>query len=286
MPPAGRFPELANLPTMIAEGLPHGNDGMGFVDVATDLAPVGAPPAATSFANAPTALAPPIVPPAAIGFGNAPTAPAPSRVSPAAAGSSNAPMLAGNPSLPALAGTPIAPPGMGPPSYSSPPHGMPPPGVQVPPIQHPSTPQGYPVMNAQLSAQIATGATVFPSDSRGSQQYQAPVPQIASPSGGPRGPEPGSMPGGIADGYPQLPAQLSAQPRGPDGGSRQTFPRNGNPVDPTSAQVGPPHPEHVPWGAAAASRVRTVPPWLLAILFVGALGVALLITIAIAKIAR
>jgi serine/threonine-protein kinase len=251
MPSSGRFPELANLPTMIAEPdpddvpneSPGSPDGMGFVDVATELAPSGVPPPAPGFAHAPMALAPPIVPPAGPGFAHAPAA---------------------------LAKTQIAPGPMGLPTYSSP-NGMPPPGSQAPPIQHPAVAQGYPVMNAQLSAQIATGATVFPSGHHGSQPHGAPAASQGAPSmgppPGPRNPEPGG-PGGPLD------------PR-----SGPMFPHNGHPHDP-SLGTGPPHPEHVPWGAATAFRVRAVPPWLLAVLFVGALGIALALTIAIAKIIR
>jgi hypothetical protein len=40
------------------------------------------------------------------------------------------------------------------------------------------------------------------------------------------------------------------------------------------------------WSAAGGAPVRTIPPWLLAVLFVGALGGALLITILIAQAVR
>jgi hypothetical protein len=50
--------------------------------------------------------------------------------------------------------------------------------------------------------------------------------------------------------------------------------------------VGQYYPERVDWGAAAASPARAVPPWLLAILFVAALGIALALTIVIAKLVR
>jgi eukaryotic-like serine/threonine-protein kinase len=43
---------------------------------------------------------------------------------------------------------------------------------------------------------------------------------------------------------------------------------------------------HVDWNAAAAKRARALAPWQLAVLFVGALGLALLLTMIIAKIAR
>jgi hypothetical protein len=50
--------------------------------------------------------------------------------------------------------------------------------------------------------------------------------------------------------------------------------------------VGQNYRESIDWGAAAASRTRGVPPWLLALLFVAALAIALGLTIAIARLAR
>jgi hypothetical protein len=37
------------------------------------------------------------------------------------------------------------------------------------------------------------------------------------------------------------------------------------------------------WTAAAAAKVRVLPPWLLGVLFIGALGIALTLTIIIAR---
>jgi hypothetical protein len=58
-------------------------------------------------------------------------------------------------------------------------------------------------------------------------------------------------------------------------------------VDPASVMspVGENYPA-VDWAEAAAVRVRVVPPWMLALLFVGALVGALVVTILIAKIIR
>ena len=50
--------------------------------------------------------------------------------------------------------------------------------------------------------------------------------------------------------------------------------------------VGERYPERVNWAAAAATRARAVPPWLLAILFIAAIGIALALTIAIARAIR
>jgi hypothetical protein len=284
MPPSGRFPDLANLPTVIA---PESN------------AAIGVPPAAVGFANAPTALAPPSVPPVATGFANAPA-------SLAASGFANAPTHLEVPPFPDLAKTQIAPLPMGLSSDSSPgfqamPPGYPahaeangapgaqprppqpsPPRPQVsssePPIQQASIPTGYPVMNAELSAQIATGATVFPSDARSPPQL--PVAPLGSHPG-PRSAEPS----GPRDGY----VQAAALPRVSDSGPGHVVSHDGTFSDPQRAAalmspVGQNYPENVDWAAAAATRARAVPPWLLAILFIGALGIALALTIAIARL--
>jgi len=50
--------------------------------------------------------------------------------------------------------------------------------------------------------------------------------------------------------------------------------------------VGQHYPEHVDWGAAAAGRARALPPWMLAVLFVGAIGIALALTIVVARLIR
>ena len=50
--------------------------------------------------------------------------------------------------------------------------------------------------------------------------------------------------------------------------------------------VGDAYPGGVDWDAAANKRARALAPWQLAVLFVGVLGVALLLTMIIAKIAR
>jgi hypothetical protein len=90
----------------------------------------------------------------------------------------------------------------------------------------------------------------------------------------------------MSDGYPQ-----PTPPRGLDSGPGQAFPRDGNLQDPGRAAnlmspVGQQYPENVDWGVAAAARARAVPPWLLAVLFVGALGIALALTVVIARLIR
>jgi hypothetical protein len=48
--------------------------------------------------------------------------------------------------------------------------------------------------------------------------------------------------------------------------------------------VGQQYPEHVDWTAMASGRARAVPPWLLAVLFIGAIGIALAITVVVARL--
>ncbi|HEY3804170.1 MAG TPA: protein kinase [Kofleriaceae bacterium] len=50
--------------------------------------------------------------------------------------------------------------------------------------------------------------------------------------------------------------------------------------------VGESYPAGVDWNAAAAKRARALAPWQLALLFVGALGLALMLTMIVAKIVR
>ncbi|HSK02949.1 MAG TPA: hypothetical protein VK932_16975, partial [Kofleriaceae bacterium] len=107
-----------------------------------------------------------------------------------------------------------------PPNQPMPPH-MAQRGPNMPPV----SPAGYPVMDAQMRDQLASGATVFPSGRGSSGTHDA------------------------------------AAPPGP-------YPGQGD------------------WSAAGGPPVRTMPPWMLAVLFVGALGGALLVTILIAMAVR
>ena len=117
------------------------------------------------------------------------------------------------------------------------PAGMPrPSAAQMPPmvVPPPQLPPdiGYPVMDREMSRQIHSGATVFPSHSKHTT--------------------------GAHD--PQHAANMASP-------------------------VGPHYGEH-DWEAAAAAPARAIPPWMLALLFLGAIGVALGITIAIAKLIK
>jgi hypothetical protein len=121
------------------------------------------------------------------------------------------------------------PPGMPLPGMPVP--GMPVPGMPVPgmpvPASAPTQPQpiqqpGYPMMSAEMSAQIARGADVFPS--------------------GPSGPDPNLM-----------------------------------------SPVGAQYPQQVDWDQAAAMPARALPTWMMVLLFLVAIGVALGLTILVAK---
>ena len=72
---------------------------------------------------------------------------------------------------------------------------------------------------------------------------------------------------------------------------RSGYKDDSSPINPQRAAelmspVGQHYPEHVDWSAAAAGRARAIPPWMLAVLFVGAIGIALAITIIVARLIR
>jgi hypothetical protein len=58
--------------------------------------------------------------------------------------------------------------------------------------------------------------------------------------------------------------------------------RAANLASPVGGQYG----GDVDWSKAAAMPARAIPPWMLAVIFVAAIGVALAITIIIAKLVR
>jgi serine/threonine-protein kinase len=366
LPSSGRFPDAANLPTVIG-----GAGLLGLIPPPSPVAPQPAtdPPAALP-AHARTHIAGMPAPPP-----SGPPGASPESRSPNGALRSGPSRPPGPSARPHSASTPPGPPG--PPAPGSPgPPGSPPPG--------PGLAMGYPVMNAELSAQIATGATVFPSESPratgphpgppgsampamqpgaamspgsgghampfGSPPHPGPSPggPVAPPSGppvpGPRGSEPGAAfdprdpahggghgpalpeqhgdPGSLPWGMP-VGGEPSAQ-HGEAGGSLpwgmpvggEPGPRDatrggghgpahgpalpaqhgdpgGSPLsfDPQRAAelmspVGQQYPEQVDWSAMAAGRARALPPWMLAVLFVGAIGIALAITIIVARLIR
>ncbi|HEU0037187.1 MAG TPA: serine/threonine-protein kinase [Kofleriaceae bacterium] len=149
------------------------------------------------------------------------------------------------------------------------------PGPMPPRPQPAASPllSGYPVLNAELSAQIATGATVFPSEHQQRPSFQNM--QRPTHDSGPRG---------VHDSGPQLgppmhPSAPHMQPPGMHGHDPSRA------VD-MASPVGPRYGDQVDWAAAAAAPARAIPPWMLAVLFVLAIGVALGITIVIARLAR
>jgi hypothetical protein len=128
-------------------------------------------------------------------------------------------------------------------------------------------PIGYPVMSAELSEQIATGATVFPSEGRTAPVYPG---DSSIARSGPRSIEPSPL-----DGYPRLADSAGRSLEGVADPQRAAS---------VMSPVGEHYPGQVDWSAAAAAKARAVPPWLLAIFFLGAIGVALGLTIVIARI--
>ena len=121
------------------------------------------------------------------------------------------------------------------------------PPIVRPPPQLQLGPTGYPVMTAQMSEAVARGGDIFPS---------------APPSSRPSGPM--APPGGQG---------LDSGPHAPQSGANLMSP------------VGNQYPQQVDWAEAAAMPARAVPPWMLGVLFVAAIGLALTITIIIAKLA-
>jgi hypothetical protein len=127
-----------------------------------------------------------------------------------------------------------------------------------------------------------------PNGTPGGMPPQQPLqhhPAMGTPGGGLNQPQLRPPPG-----YPQMSPQLGAQ-MSPQLQAKLNVPNR--PPLPDSGQqaslmspVGQHYPQDVDWAAAAAKPVRVLPPWMLALVFVGALGVALGLTIAIASAFR
>jgi serine/threonine-protein kinase len=125
-------------------------------------------------------------------------------------------------------------------------------------------PMDYPVMNPEFSQQMLSG-NVFPSAPPGSRPHvEPPQRNPMSDSGGRMqpGPGPGPGPGQVPDSGPQ-PVQHAAHMMSP---------------------VGQQYPQQVDWAEAAAAPTRALPPWMMIALFIAAIGVALVLTIIVAKI--
>ena len=150
------------------------------------------------------------------------------------------------------------------------------------------------------------GATVVVADSATEAPASRPT-QLAQPAVEPPVERPIVRPPPQAQlgptGYPVMTAQMSEAvarggdifPSAPPGG-RSSGPMGGQvhdsgPHAPQSAAnlvspVGNQYPQQVDWAEAAAMPARAVPPWMLGVLFVAAIGLALTVTIIIAKLAR
>jgi len=125
---------------------------------------------------------------------------------------------------------------------------------------HPGNlPIDYPVMNPEFSQQMLSGS-VFPSSPPGSR---ASAERLAGGDGGGRG----------GPGY---------APSHPPGSGPQVAQHGANLMSP----VGQQYPQQVDWAEAAAMPARALPPWMMIALFVAAIGVALVLTIIVAKIIR
>lgn len=135
------------------------------------------------------------------------------------------------------------------------------PGMQRPPGQQPPAAMaGYPVMSAEMSEQIARGADIFPSRPPGAAPQAAP--HIMQPT---------------------LPPMVPHQPHGQHMPQQTLQPQDAAHL---MSPVGQQYPQQVNWAEAAAMPARALPPWMLALVFVGAITLALVITVIIAKIAR
>ena len=99
----------------------------------------------------------------------------------------------------------------------------------------------------------------------------------------------GGMPGGGMPEHGMLGGGMPGpgMPGGP--GMQPGYPMPGAMFDPQRAAdlmspVGQQYPGHVDWAAMAARRARAVTTWRLAALFVGAIGIALLLTVLVARL--
>jgi serine/threonine protein kinase len=237
---SGKFPEAANLPTMIAQP-----DGTGDDDDDDPVAPE----------LAKTELGAPVYP----------NEPAPPTRQPDPNARTVLDMAA--PNLDQIRASMGLPPQEQPPQ-APPPQGQPPQAQSQPPQPHPDG------IGAQLGP--ANGPGPMPS-----QQLQMPPPMTSRPV---------NLPPLGPGGYPRMDTQMRDQmasgatvfPSGGGGGQHDSH----RPMD-MGAPTGHSHPMSGEWpGGHAGMLGRAMPPWLLAVLFVGALGGALLITILIAHAVR
>jgi len=241
--PSGRFPDLANLPTMIADEEEDSKPEYAPTASAMPIQDGVDPHARTSLGmEAPNLNGVRVSPPMPPGSRPQSVPPLPQAPPPHAPGHPpQQPTVVGSmqsipqPSLPQIPG----------------------PSVQPRPSIAPQLgPSGYPVMNSELREQVEAGATVFPSPPGGRPQV---------PDSGPFDP---SRPPG-----PKSPPGMTGPPA-------MDYPRAADLASPVGQYYG----DQVDWEAAAAASAKAIPPWKLVLLFVGVVGVALLLTIVIAKI--
>ena len=230
-PGSGKFPDMSNLPTMIAEPEPE-TPAPGALPSAPELAPT-AMVGETIDPNARTSMHMAAPDP----NGQAPQAvPQPMPLSPSQQ------MRQAQPSAPPQNMMQRPPSSQQMPRQSA---------QQLQQAGRPSNmpanlPTSYPVMSAEMRGQMASGASVFPSERQRGRPSQANM-----TDSGPQG----------QWGSPQRAADMASP-------------------------VGPQYGEQVDWAQAAAAPARAIPPWMLAVIFVGAIGIALTITIIIARIVR
>ena len=138
-----------------------------------------------------------------------------------------------------------------------------------------SLPMDYPVMNPEFSQQMLSG-NVFPSAPPGART--APAPAVVTAETAQSRAIPDRSPPGHAPG----PQSGYGQPQAPGSGPQPQQQHAASMMSP----VGQQYPQQVDWAEAAAMPARALPPWMMIALFVAAIGVALVLTIIVAKILR
>jgi eukaryotic-like serine/threonine-protein kinase len=116
----------------------------------------------------------------------------------------------------------------------------------------------------------------------GPLQHDHPSQQLARQSLSHMGPMPQARPSNLPLSYPVMDKQL----RGQMAAGATVFPSDAQRAAELASPVGPGYGSDVDWQQAAAAPTRAIPKWMLGVIFVGALGIALAITIIIAKLVR
>jgi serine/threonine-protein kinase len=113
-------------------------------------------------------------------------------------------------------------------------------------------------------------------------QHDHPSQQLARQSLSQLGPMPQARPSNLPLSYPVMDKQL----RGEMAAGGNVFPSAAQRAAELASPVGPGYGGDVDWQQAATTPARALPKWLLGVIFIGALGIALAITIIIAKLVR